>query len=110
MRRLILAAFLSVSLLTGGCAAVAVKAVEADIAKQQAWTAQMEQVVNEQIMDYRVEIARLAKTDNGFKAAMDMRSKLLAFMDEWRPDLIIERFFDRLRKIRSDAKGDVQEE
>lgn len=75
-----------------------------DVVKQLAWTVQMEQVVTDQVMDFRIEIARLAKTDNGFEAAMDMRIKLLVFMEEWRPNLIVERFFDRLKEIRKGFK------
>lgn len=107
MRRLILAAFLSVSLLTGGCAAVAVKAgmaVEADIAKQQAWTEQMDRIVADQVDAFRLEIKRLERADNGFETAMDMRLELLAFMENWRPQLIVERLFERLRKIRKRHK------
>lgn len=73
-------------------------AIEADIAEQRAWTVQYKEIVRDQIEDYRLEIRALSKTS--FQEAMEMRVRLLQFMEEYRPKLISRRLLDRLKAIK----------
>ena len=104
MTRCILVGILLLSLTLAGCASIALEAgriAEADLTKQQLWIAQMEAIVEDQVDDFRLEIKLLAR-DN-FEAAMAMRLELLEFMEQWRPRLVIERLFERLRAIKARA-------